>query len=328
MPDLINRKLTVGTMILVFIVSACGTTSRPVLGQESALESVGGPDTGSTIDSMVASFERWHGTPADRQAAEVATQYAANGAFSECMTKAGYPVDWKLLISRAPEWPALGATRWLRTPMHSTIADPLREGAARQLAMEEDGSEPVSAEQREQEKACRQGLQPDPRVIDEIGWPPGLDELSAEWNEVTSRAAFAVAGSEEDYVRCVQEQSAEKFGIELSGPTFLDMIGSLQDQMSPATPPLGEIPRPGTKTTAAWEAFKLPEDQFLRAAWTCQEPVYAMAASALVPVVDAFNAVHAEEIAELAAHWTKVREEAAIYGWSPEDPYAMLPDNG
>ncbi len=321
-----TRKLAGAALIVFFFASACGQSGLEP-EQEVAFESVGGSDTEATIDSIVESFERWHGTPFDRQAAEVVTQYSVNGAFSECMTKAGYPVSWQLLIVKAPEWPALGATRWLRTPMHSTIADPLREGATRQLAVEEDENEPVSTRQREQAEACRDGVEPDPQVIDEIGWPPGLDELSEEWNQVTAKAAFAVAGSEEDYVRCVRRNSAVKFGLELGGPTFIDMMSSLRDQMAPAAPPVGEIPPPGAKSTPAWDVYKLPEDQFLRAAWLCQEPVYDDVAAALVGVVDEFNDAHAAEIMELAAHWANVRQQASGYGWSPSNPYAA-PSHG
>lgn len=317
MVDLCKWRYLVTTGCLG-LLNACGAPSQ---GTQIGVDAHGSSDSEGIVQSVEASFSAWHGSPQDRQAVEVLTAYKANGAYSQCMVAAGYPVYWQTLVPHAAEWPALGATRWLREPMKSTIADPKRTSAARDVLDNADEQREISDAEARQGNICRDRIE-SVSELDAIGWPEGLDDLSEKWNEVTSKAVFAVAGNEQAFVDCVVERARETSGLKLASGSFVDMIGSVGDQMIPLRPPPAEIPALDEPTTADWQRYADPEQEYLAAAWHCQEPTYDEAMRALPPVVASFERENAELIAALQAHWEEVRAEATKAGWSPQNPYA------
>ena len=88
-----------GLLVLTLAASACGSAERlaPAAQYESA----------------VSLYERWAGTTAQRQAAEVLVAYGQNGRFTECVVARGFPDRvWQDSIHLVSRVDPLLATPW------------------------------------------------------------------------------------------------------------------------------------------------------------------------------------------------------------------------
>lgn len=294
------RSLAAGCLAVVWLVTAqgCGST---VSSEPPSPQASGRP-------GAVASYERWAGTLADRQAAEIVVEHRQNGAYSECMTEKGYDLPWQAWVDTVAPVDALGSDLWLSDPEGPYFVTQLQAQAATVRADTAHEDESLGEAERLAGDDCLAAAGPGPAEaeLEAIRRPVVVRELAEAWSAALTDYTAGFAEPKE-FLTCMTDVALPG---KPAGSADLDgFVRALQR----SAPPPEQVPAPGETgagSSDAWSDYTRRADAFAEASWGCRHEVYDRALPGLGAVVSDFEADHAEQIEKAARHWADVRREA------------------
>lgn len=304
----------------VVLAGSCGTQTATRQGPPSPLDAVDSEAQAIRKDAY-AFYDSWTGGRSGQTAAEVLIVHDTNGPLSECLNRAGYDVTWERGISGTTFMDGLNASRWLRDPLSRRYT---------WIAVMDAFSARVEDRQMHDKRvpddvvdSCLRSSRPigDEGVL-KTSLPPVQQRLMADWDARITEAVASVAGDREDYETCVLDGNLPEA---FAGPENTE---ELLDAIDAAMPPVEEVPLGDEEPSQDWQKWLDVEEQLLEVEWTCAEPVYSDAMRQLPRVIDDFAADHEDEIAELVAHWQRVKSDARALGWTEDRPFLSSTPEG
>ncbi len=296
------RRFTFGRVALLClalgVVAACGTANDDV--------SASG-DPASIRKEAGASFQRWAGDLAARQAAEVVVFYRLNGASAACMQKRGHSFSrWENAIASAGPDDPLADSLWLQAPESRPYSEQARLAAWSDRMERDVLHKPLDEDARADALACLDTTRSaGDDEVDAIREPASVQRLQKAWAAALRPIAERYGGPDA-YLRCLDAQSIPALGGK--GWRTIDEV------YTKAIPEPHKIPLPGEAATEDWKAFLALEAPLTKADWRCRESQFAQAITDLPPIVAAFEAKNARDIAEASQHWVEVQRQARDLG--------------
>jgi hypothetical protein len=258
------------------------------------------------------------GDALEREAAHYLLFEQYNRPFHECMAAKGIKVPSGFL----PGWTGYRATgtsgAWMgplgRKESTAALATEKsrRAGEVWEFGGFGSGSDVFTDEYQTAASACEKTT--DGEVVD-LGNLPGVPEGYYELGPEFHKLVWAVdekLGSIQPYVDCMREAGFE-VPYEIDGAQGWQALHLwLRGQM-----PLPPLPREEPKPE--WFAYLELEAQALDADAACRSAKYQEGLALLAPMLDEFEAAHAEEIALVDAGWQKTVQQAREKGFDPSD---------
>ncbi len=136
--------------------------------------------------------------------------------------------------------------------------------------------------------------------------------LIEEWNSMVRDAERDLIGDAKPYYDCMDDSdlellriSGERYGE--SGPVFTSVAA--------AAGPAPTLDADPTSYSDKWKGFLAIEQEVLDADEACRGEQYNEQIGELLPLIDDFEKVHEDEIADAEARWSQIVAEAAELGF-------------
>lgn len=309
----------------------CGTQTAV----ESAMgDSAAGTPT-QTQSEIVANHQRWAGSSADLQAAEVLRAQALNGEFDACMQSAGYPeFNFRNNIHLPLAPPDTGLTGLLE-PFGQHVLRDEALAAARGMALEYKGNHPETeyATWNDQvdaatDRCLSESSAASDGEIERLIQPAGLDGLLASWyrDAETQRLLLIGSGIPEarGYVACMGDAGFGHGSVKDGEEYAPSLMGRLRRLVSvPRQDSWRVVNDPEAREDSQlWQDFIAAEEAWLEADEKCRTGIVAGNIAQVKAHQDEFVAEHAQEIDQVAAGWAAIRKDARELGWTPGNPFA------
>ncbi|UFN44561.1 hypothetical protein [Nocardioides okcheonensis] len=286
------------------VATACGTAGADPQGSSPppSAESLAFQDRAGAV------FERFDGTPEQREASGLLRAWAINGAMGTCLAAEGFPEwDWSRGRDAAPRTDALGTSTWFAAPLAHTYSDSPRASVRFLHDQEElESSEPPP----DQDAAIGRCLSSTPGASDgtvrAASTPRVVERLREAWWSMLA-GWDTTYGDQRAYDACFTEASG--------GMTPDAEVGSWRGELARRAPRAADVPAPGADEqmySAAWRDFLALEASWEEADWLCRADVYEARLDQVARDVEEFAREHAEEIERAARAWDDVVARAAL----------------
>lgn len=252
-------------------------------------------------------YERFAGTPAQRNAAGILQAWDLNGAMAECMAREGFPDwDWSAQRNTASRTDALATSTFFAEPAGRSYSNATMDRAAEAMADERGMQEEPAGSEADAVTTCLDGT-----AAASAGQhaPAPARRLVREWWRMTAELDQQY-GDQRAFATCFAR-------AELSFDADGDSLAEAQIALSYVVPSATEIPAGPDDVRVGgeqWQAFLRAERELDDASWGCRSDVYQAHIEDVDEAIGAFAADHRRQIAAAQRGWAEVTEEAAELG--------------
>lgn len=302
---------SVGPFVAILAAASAGVNTADLSLANTAPLPV--PSESATLQSQAnAIFERFNGTPFQRDAAGVLQAWALNGPMDGCMSDAGYPKwDWSTTRNMSPRTNALGSSTFLAAPMSNAQSNAAKDMVSSIRAEESLRTMEISLDEQKAVLSC---LDQVPQVSDELAESASVPEViqhlrSDSWsmlNELDQKYGSLTA-----YAACFHNLAAPEDLIDSAQSDWHEYLAGLLPRAS-------ELPGPTTLPDAAsleWKAFVATETKLELLDWRCRGATYVGNLDRALQAVEQFKADHIAEIDQATAAWLLVVDRAKDLGF-------------
>ena len=308
-PSTLRRlgPVAIGALAIVAVMGGALVAERsfgPPSGGEIGTPTGASAELQTRADSV---FERFNGTPAQRDAAGLLQAWALNGAMDVCMKSQGFPEwDWSAARHAAPRTNALDTSVFFAHPLNHSYSKSLRDSTAF-LTTEEAlrTTELTEAETAAALKCAKSTPPTSDEAAAAASTPPGVAQLRDQWWSMLSswQEKYGDVGA---YNQCFAEGTDGLAIDSTNGDSWKGELATLAPRPADA-PPASEGAVSGSPT---WQDFLRLEGALDEVDWSCRSDIYESHVADVMSEIDAFVDEHSLDISGAESAWRELETRA------------------